>query len=84
MLPSPCCSLGGRPASLSCSGGWKLFNGNAEHYTKPLPGHAHLLHRVLSIAYNKLSHARRAQAQGARLHGGFDDGVDLPTSRNID
>ena len=64
---------GGGQQVLSCSGGWKLFNGNAEHYTKPYQGT-----RISFIAFSHNSqrlqqaqYARRVEAQRARLHGGF-------------
>ena len=63
---------------LSCSGGWKLFNGNAEHYTKPYQGTRISFIAFSHNAYNKLSTRVASKLKELGFTAASDDGVDLP------
>ena len=69
---------GGGQQVLSCSGGWKLFNGNAEHYTKPYQGTRISFIAFSHNAYNKLSTRVASKLKELGFTAASDDGVDLP------
>ena len=69
---------GGGPTVLGCSDGWKLFNGNAEHYTKPYTGTRISFIAFSHNAYNKLSTRVASKLKALGFTAASDDGVDLP------
>jgi len=75
---------GGGEAVLDCKNSWQLFNGNAEHYTKPYKGTkagdagTRISFIVFSHqAYNKLSTRVATRLRALGFTAASDDGVDL-------
>ena len=69
---------GGGEAVLECKGAWQLFNGNAEHYTKPYQGTRISFIAFSHNAYNKLSTRVASKLKELGFTAASDDGVDLP------
>ena len=80
---------GGGEAVLECKGAWQLFNGNAEHETRPYGGKApgdgggtRISFIAFSHhAYNKLPASTADGLKALGFTAGSTDGVDLPYYR---